>query len=92
MYFPVLLCPLPHPFERLGHVIFPALCPGHALLVRVPLDASPSLHSLLTIGHGWQPPQYVVQISVGLDAVTPTAFDDRVDAGAAFSGIGVPEK
>jgi ABC-2 type transport system ATP-binding protein len=43
-----LLCSLPHPFERMGHVVFPALCPAHVLLVRVPLDASPSLHSLLT--------------------------------------------
>ena len=46
----------------------------------------------LPIGHGWQPPQYVVQISVGFDPVTATAFDNRVDDGAAFSGLGVTEE
>jgi len=46
----------------------------------------------LTIGHGWQACQYVVQISVGLDAVTPAAFDDGVDDRAAFAGIGITEK
>ena len=47
----VLSCPvssLSHPFERMGHVVFPALRPGHGLLVRVPLDASLSLPNLLT--------------------------------------------
>jgi hypothetical protein len=33
-----------------------------------------------------------VQISVSFDAVTPAAFDDRVDDGAAFAGIGITEK
>ena len=47
MYVPVLFWSLTHPFERNGHVVFPALCPGHGLLVRVPLDESPSLPSLL---------------------------------------------
>ena len=31
----------------------------------------------LVIGHGWQARQYVVQISVGLDTVSSSAFDDR---------------
>jgi len=36
----------------------------------------------LTIGHCGQAGQYVAQISVGLDMVTPAAFDDRVNDGA----------
>ena len=31
----------------MGHVVCPALRPGRGLLVRVPLDASPSLPNLL---------------------------------------------
>jgi Cache domain len=33
-----------------------------------------------------------VQISVGLDAVPPAAFDDGVDDRAAFAGIGIRSK
>jgi hypothetical protein len=46
----------------------------------------------LTIGHGWQPCQNVMQISVGLDTVAPATFDDRVNDCAALAGIGITKK
>jgi hypothetical protein len=46
----------------------------------------------LTIGHCGKARQHVAQISVGLDIVTPAAFDDRVNDRAAFACIGVTEK
>ena len=46
----------------------------------------------LTIGHGGQACQNVVQLSVGLDAVPPATFDNRVDDRTAFTGIGITEK
>ena len=46
----------------------------------------------LTIRHCGQAGQHVAQISVGLDIVTPAAFDDRVNDRAAFACISVTEK
>jgi hypothetical protein len=39
----------------------------------------------LVILHGRQPRQYVVQISVGFDVLTPAAFDDRINNRTAFA-------
>jgi len=33
-----------------------------------------------------------VEVTVGFDSVTATALDDRVDDGAALSGVGATEK
>src|ERR1700722_9958807 len=38
-------CSFAYTFKRTVRVV-PALCPGHVLLARVPLDRAPSLHSL----------------------------------------------
>jgi len=46
----------------------------------------------LTIGHGWQARQNVIQIGVGFDAMAPAAFNDRVDDRTALTGIGSTEK
>jgi hypothetical protein len=46
----------------------------------------------LTIGHGWQPSQNVTQISIGFDAMTSAAFNNRVNDCAAVARIGITEK
>ena len=43
---------LSHTFQRTWHTLFPALCPGRVLLVRVLLGQPPSLHRLR---RGWSP-------------------------------------
>ncbi len=33
----------------------------------------------LTVGHIWQASENLFEVGVGIDAATPTAFDDGVD-------------
>ena len=46
----------------------------------------------LAVGHLGQARKYVPQVSKGIPAPPAAAFNDRVNDGAAFTGLGVPDK
>jgi hypothetical protein len=43
----------------------------------------------LVVGHARQASQHVFEVSVGIDAPPAATFDDSVNDGSAFSGIGI---
>jgi len=46
----------------------------------------------LAVGHVGQPGEDVFQISIRVEVAPPTAFDDGINDGAAFTGIRIPDK
>ncbi len=46
----------------------------------------------LVIGHPWQSREHIPKVGVWIDSATTATFDDGVDDGAAFSGLGLSDE